>query len=222
MEIATVRGERRAPGGRHANARLRRQGLVPAVIYGHAQETETVALSLHDLLIALERMQHVIEYKGESDQQPRQYLIKAVQYDHLQKQPVHVDLMRVDQNERVHVKVPLELRGEPKGTHEGGVLVHVITDLEVECLLVRIPGRITVNVGHLVLGQSLHVSEIELPPDVRAVSAPDEIIAVVRARRGVHVSELEEAAEEGAEQAVKEPEIIGRTAKEDEPDGAGA
>ena len=99
MEIAIIQGEARKPGGRHANRRLRKRGLVPAVIYGHEQTPETVALSRHDLLLALKHAQHVV--KVAVGKQRTQYLIKDVQFDHLQQEPIHTDLMRVDLDERV-------------------------------------------------------------------------------------------------------------------------
>jgi large subunit ribosomal protein L25 len=219
MEIAKLRGQARQPGGRSANRRLRKRGLVPAVIYGHEEESETVALSRHDLLLALEHLQHVVSL--DIDGRRSRYLIKDVQYDHLRKDPIHVDLMRVDPNERVHVKVPVELKGEPHGVHEGGVLVQVIADLEVECLLLKIPEVIRPDVAHLGVGQMLHVKEIELPADVEALHDPEDIIATVRAKRGVLAEAEEGEAEQVSEEAGKEPEVIGRTAKEEEHAGGG-
>jgi large subunit ribosomal protein L25 len=212
MQIANLKGEARQPGNRAANRRLRKRGLVPAVIYGHEQAPETAAVSLHDLLLALEHLQHVVRL--EIDGQQQQYLVKDVQYDHLQKTPIHVDLMRVDPNERVQVKVPVELKGEPHGVHEGGVLVHVISDLEVECRLLEIPEVIRPSVAHLGVGQVLHVKDVELPERVEPLHDPDDIVATVRAKRGVQAEE--EEVEEVAEEPSKEPEVIGRTGKEEE------
>lgn len=204
MEIATIEGEKRQPGGRHANERVRRRGLVPAVIYGHNEPPETVSLSLHDTMLALEHMAHVIKLR--IDGAERQYLVKDVQYDHLQQLPVHVDLMRVDPDERVEVKIPVVLRGTPHGVAEGGTLVQVITDLDVECLLLKIPDEIRVHVEHLGLNQMLHVRELQLPPDVKALHKPDEIIAVVHPPRGTTTATIEESLAGGTE----EPEVIGR------------
>ena len=214
MEIASIQGEKRQPGGRQANARLRRRGFLPAVIYGHGREPETVALSLHDTAAALERVTHVVKVTVEGAED--QYLIKDVQYDHLQSTPVHVDLMRVDATERVHVKVPIVLRGVPKGTQEGGTLVHVISDLDVECLLFDIPEALRVRVDHLVLNGTLHVRDIPLPDSVRVLHDPEDIVAVVHSPRGTTAAELEAAAE-GAE--ANEPEVIGRGSKETDDEG---
>ncbi|MCK4341430.1 MAG: 50S ribosomal protein L25 [Phycisphaerae bacterium] len=211
MEIATIKGETRKTGGKHTNKRLRHRGQVPAVIYGHGQEPELVSLSLHDTVLAIEHTAHVISLKIES--QERQYLIKDVQFDHLQKDPIHVDLMRVDPNERVQVKVPIELRGTPIGQAHGGNLVHVITELDVECLLLQIPDDIRIRIDHLGLNDALHVKEIELPSNVNILHEPDDIVAVIHPPRGATAAEIE-AIHEAAE-AAAEPEVIGKGPKED-------
>lgn len=214
MQIATIKGEPRKPANRNANRRLRQRGLVPAVIYGHGEKPETVAVSLAELRSALAHLAHVI--KVEAGGRTQQYLLKEVQYDHLQSTPIHVDLMRVDPNERVKVKVPVELKGEPHGAHEGGILVQVISDLEIECRLIEIPEVIRANVAHLGLNQVLHVRDLELPAGVTPQHGPEDIVATVRPKRGVE--ELAPAAPP-AEGAAAEPEVIGRKAKEEPAEG---
>jgi large subunit ribosomal protein L25 len=216
METATIQGEARTPGGHHETKRLRKRGMVPAVIYGHGKAPETVSMSLHDTELALEHTAHVIRLKIDGREQ--EYLVKEVQFDHLQKTPIHVDLMRVKENERVHVKVPVELRGTPLGATEGGNLVQVISDLEVDCLLRKIPESIRAQVDHLGLNESLHVRELTLPPDVTVIHhTPDDIVAVVHPPRGMTSAEIEALeGEEGAASA--EPEVIGK-GKEDKDEG---
>ncbi len=215
MQIAEIQGETRQPGSHHSNDQLRRRGLVPAVIYGHGQANEYVALSLHDTNLALEHMLHVIKVRRDGKEE--QYLIKDVQYDHLQQAPIHVDLMRVDVTERVRVKVPLELRGRPRGTLEGGTLVSVIAELDVECLLLDIPETIRAHVEHLALNESLHVREITVPHDVKVLNHPDDIVAIVHPPRGTTAAELEAAPAEGE----AEPEVIGKGPKEETEGEAG-
>lgn len=212
MDIAAIKGETREPGGRHVNERLRRRGLVPAVIYGHGNAPETVALSRHDLELALEHLTHVIKLKVGG--KVTQYLVKEVQYDHLQHKPIHVDLMRVDVKERVRVKVPIELRGTARGCAEGGDLVQVISDLDVECPLLEIPESLRVRVDHLALNEALHVSEVTLPEHVTALHKPEDIVAVVHPPRGMTSAEID--ALEGEEsESTEEPEIIGKGSKEE-------
>lgn len=208
MEVATIQGETRQPGNRHANEGLRRRGLIPAVIYGHGQNPEHVSLSRHDTELALSRATHVVQVRIEGRDQ--QYLLKDVQFDHLQKTPVHVDLMRVDVHERVQVKVPLEFRGTAKGVAEGGgVLLHVMSELEIECAVLAIPESIRVRVDFLELNQSLHVREIELPEGVEALAKPEDIVAVVQPPRAVVEPTAAVVPAEG-EAAAKEPEVISK------------
>ena len=212
MEIATVQGEKRTLGGHHANDRLRRRGLVPAVIYGHKQAPAYAAVSRHDLELALGHRAHVVKVVVEG--QEDQLLLKDVQYDHLQKTPVHVDFMRVDLTEKVHVKVALEFRGTPKGCSDGGVLVTLMPDLDIECQLLNIPDSIRVRVEHLELHQALHVRELQLPPGITTRHHADDIVALVQPPR-VHAEAAPAAAAEGAAEAA-EPEIIGKGPKETE------
>lgn len=214
MQIASATGERRTPGGRHANERIRRRGLVPAVIYGHGEAPETVSISRHDLEWALAHSRHVLALR--IDGREMRYLIKEVQYDHLQKTPIHVDLMRVDAGERVRVKVALELRGVPQGVRAGGVLLQTVGDLDVECGLLEIPDAIRADVAHLGLHEALHVRELELPPGVKALHDPETVVAVVRAKR----EEVPVAAPAEAE-AAAEPEVIGRVAREESEEEGG-
>ena len=141
----------------------------------------------------------------------RKVLIKDVQFDYLGQTPIHVDFTWVDLTEQVTVSVPLEFKGTPIGTHEGGVLEHLMVDLEIMCQVTQIPESVRVNVADMKLDDVLHVRDIQLPENITAVSPEEAIVCAVRAR----------AAEEEVEVVVEEeipeqPEIIGRKEKEDE------
>lgn len=207
MQIATIKGEKRTVAGKHANERLRRDGQTPGVIYGHNETPEAIAVSSHDLELALGHMAHVVSL--EIDGKKTTYLLKEVQYDHLQRTPLHIDLMRVDPNERVRVSVPVNTRGEPKGAGAGTSLVVVLSDLHIECSLLAIPDMINVNVAHLGVGDSVHVKELSLPEGVTALHQPDDIVCVLRSAKAD-----EPTAAVAVEGAVAEPEVIGRVAKE--------
>ncbi|UCD27667.1 MAG: 50S ribosomal protein L25 [Planctomycetota bacterium] len=208
MEIVKLKVESREAKGTRAARRLRREGKLPGVVYGHNQTPENVAVNIHDLSSLLEHGIHVAELKvGESAQQ---VLIKEVQFDHLGATPIHVDFARVDLTEQVTVSVPLEFKGVPVGTHEGGALEHLMVDLEVKCQVTQIPESIRVNVADMKLDDVLHVRDIQLPENIVAVSSPEAIVCVVRARTAAAEAEEIEVEEEVPEQ----PEIIGRKEKE--------
>lgn len=214
MQAATVRAEARNAFGRRAMSRLRDTGMLPAIIYGHKLEPEAVALAAHDVELALAHGAHL--WKVDIGGQETQYLLKDVQYDHLGTNPIHVDLARVNLDERVHVKVPLEIRGTPAGTHEGGVLDQMMIDVDVECVVTEIPDEIRVNVDHLHLGQALHVKELSLPSGVKALGHAEDIVCIVRAQTA---AALEGAEEEAEAEGSAEPELIRRKEEEEESGG---
>lgn len=190
--------------GTRAARRLRRQGLIPAVIYGHKEATISVALPEEELGKAIRQGVHVVDLQ--SDGNVQKVLIRDVQWDHLGKELMHVDFTRVAADERVVVTVPVEIRGTAPGISEGGVLDQPIHSLSVECPVVSVPESIRVNVGELQLGQALHVKDLVLPPGVKAMADPETIV--------VHVAVKQMEAEPVAAAAVvpeqAEPEVIGR------------
>ncbi len=211
METQTVKGQSREPGGRHANERLRRGGLVPAVLYGHGEAPETLALDRHDLEMVLSHAAHIVNV--ERDGGTHSYLIKDLQYDHLGVELLHVDLMRVDLQEEVRVTVAVEPKGEPKGVREGGVFQLMLNDIELEGPMQAIPDVLRVSVENIELGGNLRVRELTLPAGVKSMHDDDDVVATVKA-----VVEREAEEDEAVEgEGGAEPEVISRgKADEDE------
>lgn len=210
METMSLKSEQREARGTRKARALRKEGKLPVVIYGHGEPPESVSLSQHDVEVALKRGARTLHVDVRGEVKP--YLIKDVQYDHFADTPVHLDLARVDLNERVQVRVGIELRGVPKGVAEGGVLDQSMGQIEIECLVTDIPDTLHPFVTHLALGESLYVKDLQLPPGIVALAEPDERIATVRKL----VEETAAAPVEGDEAAAAEPERIGRIKKEDE------
>jgi large subunit ribosomal protein L25 len=198
----------RAGRGTQAARRLRRQGLVPAVIYGHKQETVPVALDAEALGDAIRHGARVVDLRGQGDTE--RALIQDLQWDHLGKEILHADFRRVDVHERVQVPVPLEVRGIAPGVTGGGILDQPMHTIEVECPVSAVPDRIRVNIGELQIGQAIHVRDLVLPPDVKALGDPDALV--------IHVTQPAAAPEAAAPPAAEtaEPEVIGRKAAEEE------
>src|SRR5437879_1805024 len=154
-ESITFVTKKRDGRGSHAARKLRQQGLVPAVIYGHKEETLSVSVTADELLHAIRRGVRVLDISAGG--KVEKALIREVQWDHLGKDVLHVDFARVSADERVEVTVPLEIRGVAAGIAEGGVLDQPVHSLEVECLAISVPDSIRVNVNELKLGQALHI-----------------------------------------------------------------
>lgn len=210
MEITKIEAKPRQSAGSREARRLRKQGMLPAIVYGHKEDPETVTVSRHEVDLLLEHGTHLIELDMGGRLQPA--LIKDVQFAFLGTEPVHVDFMRVGRDERVTVSIPLEFKGTPVGVNEGGVVEHDMVDIEVECLAMEIPASIRVNIGDLRLGQALHVKDLVLPTNVTAATSPEAIVCTVRAKK----AEVE-AAPAGEGEAA-EPEILTRR-KEEESQG---
>ncbi len=203
-EVLTV--EKREGRGSRAAVKVRKQGRIPAVVYGHKEETVSVSLSGDEFQTALRHKVQIVDLKIDGGVQKAQ--IREIQWDHLGKEVLHVDLKRVSLDERIEISVPVELRGIAPGVTAGGVLDQPIHSLRIECLAVAVPESIRVNVSGLQLGASIHVRELQLPPDVKALDDADAIV--------VHVTTPQAEPEAGAATETAEPEIIGRKAGEEE------
>jgi len=183
------------------------------VIYGHAEKPETVSVDRHEFDVALAHGARTLALEVEGS--TLQYLIKEVQYDHLGIQPIHIDLMRVDVDERVRVSVQVELRGVPKGVTEGGTLDQLLSEVEIECLALAIPEKLQMLVSHLGIGEFLYVKDLELPDGVSALTDGDHPVATVR----VLVEEEAPEEVEAGEEKGGEPERIGRVRADESEEG---
>lgn len=192
--------QRKKPGSAEAR-RLRRLNQIPAVVYGHKEKNEDIAISHDDFWSVIRHNQRIIdvEVKGAK---PQKCLVRDVQWDVFGKEVVHVDFERVSADERIHLNVPVKLKGTAPGVGPGATLNFHLHELEIECTVVNIPEAITVNIGTLQLGQAIHVRDLQLPEGVKALTDADEtVVAVV-----VHVEKAEPTALEGV--AVAEPEVL--------------
>ena len=194
--------------GSRANQRLRRTGAVPGVVYGHKEAVVPVSLPKKELVNHLNHGTHVFDLA--LDGKAEKVLVKEVQYDHLGIEVIHVDFARVSLDEKVEVTIPLELKGEPKGEADGGVLQQIVSELEIECLVTDIPHEIIHNVSEMKLDDVLHIKDLKWPAGVVSKQDPDLIVAMVKA------IEEEEAAPVAAEEGAAEPEVIGRKPEEGE------
>lgn len=206
-QSAQVSARQRSELGSRANKRLRDQGFVPGVIYGHKEAVIPVTLPKKELTGHLNHGAHLFDLA--LDGKSEKVLVKEVQYDHLGIEVIHVDFARVSLDEKVELTVPLELKGTPKGEAEGAVLQQMVSELEIECLVTDIPEAIRHNVSDLEKDAVLHVKDLHLPPGVRALQDEDLIVAMVREIVEQEPAEAVEAA------TTAEPEVIGRKPEEE-------
>jgi large subunit ribosomal protein L25 len=195
-------------GSRSAH-QLRQQGLIPVVIYGHKQDPAHVAVNRKALTELLHHNAHLVDVTVDGNTE--HCLVKDIQWNNIGTEIIHLDLTRVDLNERVTVEVPLHFVGEAPGLKTAGAyLEHPLSDLEIECLATSIPDAINIDVSGLQVGEPISVADLKLPEGVTAVTDADTIVAVI------HVTTAEEVEVTPAEEVVGEPEVIGGKKEDDE------
>lgn len=209
MPSSKLKISSRQDTGSTACQKLRAQGLVPAVIYGHKQQALPVSIFEHDLELLLTHGARLLDIS--LDSKPEKVLVKDVQYDHLGAHIVHADLMRISLDEKVRLAIPIELRGAvDAASHGGGAVEQLLPEVEVECLASDIPDAVQVHIGRLKLGESIRVKDLPLPAEVTVLSEPEALVVTVR------IVAAEVLAEEAEPEVVAgaEPEVISRTAEE--------
>jgi large subunit ribosomal protein L25 len=213
MDIPVIIAQARQEVGTSAARRLRKQGHVPAVIYGRGAENINLTLDSRSFerLLASHTFVLAVEYDGE----PVNVQVKAIQYDHLGDRIIHADLTRISLTDMIHISVAIEVHGQPKGMEDGGVLDMLLHEVNVACLPMAVPSGLRVEVEHLGIGDSLTLGEIALPDGVSLVDDAETPVIVILAPAR---DEEEETAEEAADSL--EPEVIGeRPQQEDDDEG---
>ncbi len=191
-----------------ASKRLRKAGIIPANIFGHKEPSQTVqvdALSLERLMRSPDARHIVTLHLPDAPEQTA--LLRHVQRDPRTGKVLHVDFFRVSLTERVEVKIPLRFVGEAQGVkNEGGVLIHLLEAIEVECQASDLVEAIEVDISPLAqIDDALHASDVQLPANYKLVTDPAEPIAKVGATRAEVAAEAEEAPAEAAPAAPAAP-----------------
>jgi len=205
--------------GRNAIKKVRKEGLIPGVIYGVGQEPINLEVNGRQLSTVLahassENILLELEIVDGDTKRNSLAMIQEVQHHPIQRQILHVDFHAVSATEKITAEVPIETIGEPVGVKtNGGLLEHNLRDLEVECLPADLPERIEVDVTNLDINQSIHVKDLRLPPGVEALTDADLTVVAVSAPR------VDEEPAEALGATPAAPEVI--TAKKPE-EGAGA
>ncbi len=206
-ESLKIVAEKREKVGSNAARKLRKNGRLPVVIYGHKEASVPVSIPVEEFQKA---MRHHIRYIDlETNGQVEKTLIRDVQWDYLGIDVLHVDLVRVAKGERVQVEVEITTTGDPVGVAHGGVLEQPHHTVPVECPALEIPDAFDVNIENLELGGAIHVKDLTFPPGVTPLLDAEEV--VMHITEGTQAPELEEEAAPAAE-----PEVIGEEQKEEE------
>ena len=206
MPEVHIAAETRSEFGKGAARRFRREGRVPAVLYGHGTETRHLSLPGHALMLAL-KTPNVLLYLDGLTKGSEIALPKAVQRDPVRGFIEHVDLILVRRGEKVIIDVPIRITGEI-APGDGGMLNQQLVQIPVEAEATNIPQGIDVDIEGMETGQAVHASDLKLPAGVTLQVEPDTLVLQVIAR----TMEEEPEAEEGAEAAPEAPEALAETA----------
>lgn len=206
MAMHALQGERRSGVGKGVARKLRQGGRIPAVYYGRGEDPIALIVGLKDLQEVIDRADGsnvIVDLKVDGDGvADRKALIREIQRDPVGGHILHLDLQHISLTETIVVEVPIVLVGTPTGVKDGGgILEHLLRDVEVECLPTDIPSKLELDVSALNIGDSLHVSDLKAER-VEIKTEAGRAIATV-----VPPTVLEEAkpAEEGA---AAEPELV--------------
>ncbi|MEA3344966.1 MAG: 50S ribosomal protein L25 [Chloroflexota bacterium] len=202
--------------------RLRREGLIPAVIYGPNVESLPIQADQKELRGALAQvgLSHLITLHLDDGKEPRTALVREVQQDVLTGDILHVDFLEVQMAEKISTEIPLVLTGESPAEAKGGILLQGLTRMEIECLPADLPEDIKVDISSITeLNQELTVADLEIPEEIEVLTDLHEMVA--RVIPAPKEEEIEEVVEE-IPVAPTEVEVIGRPRPEEEiePEGA--
>jgi large subunit ribosomal protein L25 len=223
MAIVSFNATARDQSGKGAARTLRSKGFIPAVIYGHGRDPQALSLNARDLDKLLGHIQAestVIEVSVGGT--TSKTLIREIQRHPIKRQILHVDFQALVAGEKVTVSIPIVLEGIPEGVRlGGGVLDQTLRELEIEVDPSSIPDHIEFDVTNMVIGDSVHVSDLKMPEGVEVLDDPETSVAVLAAPRAVIEETAAAEPVEGAE-GVAEPEVIGKgPGDEEEGEGEG-
>ena len=203
----------RSDTGKGASRRLRKTGMVPGIVYGAGKDPEMISVAHNELIQHLDHeafYSHILNLKVDGN--PQNVVLKDLHRHPAKPFILHLDLLRVSDNEKIKMHVPLHFLNETKavGVKAGGQLSREITDVEISCLPKDLPEFIEVDLMNLNVGESIHLSEINLPDGVEILQLglgedhDSAVVAIHAARGSKEEDEGEAAAEEGGEAASEE------------------
>lgn len=222
-EVTLIEAQPRADEQRGKNEarRLRAQGRIPAVLYGARKDAVPVSVDPKQIArILTSESGHNTIFDLQVGKEKTKAMIVDWQYEPIKGRLLHIDLKRIAMDERLRVKVPIMLLGEPAGVkQQGGILEQILREVELECLPSDIPGHIDLDVSELVFGQVLRVSDLPHGGKVKFVTDENQPVAHITAVKE-EVVPTPEAAAEAAAAAPAEPEVIKKGKQETAEEGA--
>jgi large subunit ribosomal protein L25 len=212
MEKITLTAQVREKAGKGVARTLRRNSMVPAVLYSHGKSLP-ISMGNKDVTRVLntEGGEHALitlKLDGAKDQTDRVAIIKDYQLDPIKGSLMHIDLMEVAMDEKVKIPVAVHIAGSAAGVKEGGILQFGLRTLEIECLPNQIPDSINVDVSALKINESLHVRDIKLAEGIRILTDGDATVATIQPPISAEKLEAMLTATPAAAAEGAEPELV--------------
>lgn len=217
----TIKGELRGIFGKNISRRYRREGKVPAVLYGPKTENFHLLLDKKDIFAILksETGENTI-VKVSFDSESRDVMIKELQKNPVSDELLHIDLIQISMDKAIRVAVPVTLIGEAIGVKtEGGFVDFVTREVEVECMPKDIPEQIELDISELHLHQSLKIHDLISPKGGELTDDPETMVALIQAPTKEEEFEVVEEEEEEVISEEEEPEVIKKEKAEEEEKG---
>ena len=212
----TIKAEKRDAHGKNAARRIRREGGLPAVLYGSESQSVSLILDKKDIFSILksDTGENTIFKVAVGSEKP-EVMIKDYQQDVVSDEILHVDLLRIAMDKEIRVDVSIDLNGEAVGVkNEGGFVDFSTREIEIECLPKDIPENIEVDISGLHLNQSLKVEDLTVPAGVKIITDPQAVVVLIQAPS---VEEIEEEVPEEEEIMAEgeQPEVIKKEKEEE-------
>ena len=222
LETNVLEAQARKPGTKNEARRVRREGMIPAVVYGAGKDSLPVSVDPRVVIRILNSESgHNTIFDLTLDGEKTKAMIVDWQYEPIKGRLLHIDLKRIALDKLLTVSVPIELRGEAEGVKtQGGILEQMLREVEIECLPADIPSHIDVDVSHLTFGKVLRVSDLPHLDKIKFLTDENQPVAHVTSVKE-EVAVTPEAAAEAAA-APAEPEVIKKGKQETEEEGTEA
>jgi large subunit ribosomal protein L25 len=200
----TLSVTRREKLGTANNRRLRKSGSVPAVLYGHGEASLSLTVPATELMAVVRHGGKLVQLNGDISDSA---LVRSVQWDVWGKEVLHIDLLRVSEKDKVETQVTVELRGTAVGLNEGGIIEHVLHEIDILCPAMAVPDKLTLNITDLHLNKSIFAKDVPLPEGATLITDEDAVI--------VHCVPPHADVEAGEPGSGAEPEVVGKKEKEE-------
>jgi large subunit ribosomal protein L25 len=217
-DTVTIQATKREQSGKGFARSLRRSEKIPAVVYGHGYKP--VSITLDGIVLnkmfkpgrenAAEFQLISLQIDSDGAQTETQVMIKEIQRHPLKQNIEHIDFFAVKMDEPVVASVHIRLHGKPEGVNLGGILRHILREIEVKSLPADIPSHLDLEIGHLLVGDAIHVSDLEVPENVQIIT--DLSAAVVNIMMPSVIKDDEKEEQEQEEGQEETGESTGETA----------